>query len=276
MKSAIILFIFLVAGCGDNSLSSNKSSDFEDLIEVPTTMQRAAKTIDEQEQGDVQQIEKKRIKRAGLTYQVDQVNDERQLINELLKKSEAYIASESENKSYDRINYSLTIKVPPQYFDQLIDELAANKSVENKWINTDDVTDRYYDLQSRIENKKQLEIRYQTILNQANNVRDILEVERNLNQVRGEIESLQGQFKLLNHQISYSTIDLNFYEVVPYELNQNPRPGLGTRMINSITSGWQMFVTFFVYLLALWPFAILGVLIIFLIRKLSVRRKSKN
>ena len=120
-------------------------------------------------------------------------------------------------------------------------------------MNTDDVTERYYDLQSRITNKKKLEERYQEILKKANSVRDILEVERNLNQVRTEIESLQGQFKLLSHRVNFSTVDVSFYELVPYELDQEPRPGFGTRLLNSISAGWQGFLTFMVYVLALWP-----------------------
>ena len=204
---------------------------------------------------------------------MESTKDEYKRITGMLEKYEAYIGSENENKGYDRINYNINIKVPPQHFDALIGEVTKSKKPDNRWVNSDDVTERYYDLQSRIDNKKKLEVRYQEILKQANKISDILEVERNLNQVRSEIESLQGQFKLLNHQVNYSTLDISFYELVPYELDQEQRPGFGTRLINSISAGWQGFLTFLVYVLALWPFGLIAVGVVWMVKKVRARKK---
>ncbi|MEO1253269.1 MAG: DUF4349 domain-containing protein [Bacteroidota bacterium] len=223
-----------------------------------------------------QEIEKKIIKTGGLSYAVENTRDEYGRLSDLIKQYDAYIASENESKGYDRINYNISIKVPPQNFDALIADITKEKKLENRWVNSDDVTDRYYDLQSRIANKKKLELRYQEILTKAVTVRDILEVERNLNQVRGEIESLQGQFKLLSHKVAYSMLDLSFYELIPYELNQEPRPGFGTRILNSISAGWQGFLTFLVYVLALWPFGLVAIGVVWMVKKIRAKRKKDD
>ncbi|MEQ9466785.1 MAG: DUF4349 domain-containing protein [Ekhidna sp.] len=277
MKTLSLLFIFLMAACGGNGGPGSTIAD----MEVPMTMQPAAEEADaaayrkvsntEQDQAE---LEKKVIKTGGLSYRVESTKEEYQRINKLLDQHDAYISSENENKGYDRINYNVSIKVPPQNFDVLIKEVTDGKKLDNRWVNTDDVTSRYYDLQSRIENKKKLEERYQEILKQANKIGDILEVERNLNQVRSEIESLQGQFKLLSHQINYSTLDISFYELVPYELDQEQRPGFGTRVLNAMSAGWQGFQTFLVYLLALWPFGLVALGVVWLVKKVRVRKKS--
>lgn len=266
-----------MAACGGNGSSNSTMAD----MEAPMTMQPSVEEADaasyrkvsnaEQDQSEIQ---KKVIKTGGLSYRVESTKEEYNRLNGLLKKYEAYISSENENKGYDRVNYNVSIKVPPQNFDPLIADITKDKKLDNRWVNTDDVTSRYYDLQSRIENKQKLEERYQEILKQATKISDILEVERNLNQVRSEIESLQGQFKLLNHQINYSTLDISFYELVPYELDQEQRPGFGTRLLNAMSAGWQGFQTFIVYLLALWPFGLLALGVVWVVRKVRARKKS--
>lgn len=264
-----------MAACGGNGSSDSIMADMEaaPMMEaVDESASSSYRKVSNTEQ-DQSEIQKKVIKTGGLSYRVESTKEEYNRLNDLLEKYEAYISSENENKGYDRVNYNVSIKVPPQNFDPMIADITKDKKLDNRWVNTDDVTERYYDLQSRIDNKKKLEERYLEILKQANKISDILEVERNLNQVRSEIESLQGQFKLLNHQISFSTIDVSFYQLIPYELDQEQRPGFGTRLVNSITSGWQGFLTFLVYTLALWPFGLLAVGVVWVVRKVRARKK---
>ena len=278
MKTLTILIVLLMAACGGNGGSSSTMADMEaaPMMEMSESDAGASsvRKVSNQTQQD-SEIERKVIKTGGLSYRVESTKEEYQRISKLLDQYDAYISSENENKGYDRINYNVSIKVPPQNFDVLIKEVTDGRKLDNRWVNTDDVTSRYYDLQSRIENKKKLEERYQEILKKADKISDILEVERNLNQVRSEIESLQGQFKLLNHQINYSTLDISFYELVPYELDQEQRPGFGTRLLNAMSAGWQGFQTFLVYLMALWPFGLLALGVVWVVRKVRARKKSE-
>ncbi|WP_436514575.1 DUF4349 domain-containing protein [Ekhidna sp. To15] len=279
MKVLTILIVFLMGACGGGSPdSSTESYEAAPMLEEMDVAESSIRKVSDAPitQQPKQDFQKKVIKTGGLSYSVESTKEEYTRINALLEKYDAYISSENENKGYDRINYNISIKVPPQNFDPLISDLTQDKRLDNRWVNTDDVTERYYDLQSRIANKKKLEERYQEILKKANNVRDILEVERNLNQVRSEIESLQGQFKLLSHRINFSTVDISFYELIPYELDQEQRPGLGTRLLNSISAGWQGFLTFTVYLLALWPFGLLAVGVVWVVRKIRAKRKQQK
>lgn len=278
MKTLTILIVFLAAACGGGS-SDSSSANYEPAPMIAEDAVAESSFTQKVSNAPLQQdpeFQKKVIKTGGLSYKVESTKEEYVRINSLLEKYEAYISSENENKGYDRINYNVSIKVPPLHFDPLINELTKDKKVDNRWVSTDDVTERYYDLQSRIANKKKLEERYQEILKKADNIRDILEVEKNLNQVRSEIESLQGQFKLLSHRINFSTIDVSFYELVPYELNQEPRPGFGTRLINSITAGWQGFLTFLVYLLALWPFGLVALGVVWLVRRIRSKKSDSQ
>lgn len=274
MKTLTILIIFLMTACGGGSSADSYEAApmLEEMDVAESSFRKLSAPVTQQPNQDDQ---KKVIKTGGLSYSVESTKEEYSRIGKLLEKYDAYISSENESKGYDRINYNISIKVPPQNFDPLIADLTQDKRLDNRWVNTDDVTERYYDLQSRISNKEKLEVRYQEILKKADNVRDILEVERNLNQVRSEIESLQGQFKLLSHRINFSTVDVSFYELIPYELDQEQRPGFGTRLLNSISAGWQGFLTFMVYLLALWPFGLLAIGVVWAVKKIR-KRKNQN
>ncbi|MEO9869778.1 DUF4349 domain-containing protein [Ekhidna sp.] len=282
MKTLTLLITFLMAACGGGTSGSDLAvAEYEPAPMVEeladsnisgSSMRKASSPSQQQQEA----IEKKVIKTGGISYGVESTKEEYSRLSNFLKKYDAYIGSENESKGYDRINYNINIKVPPQHFDALIADITKDKKVENRWVNTDDVTERYYDLQSRIENKKKLEERYQEILKKADNVRDILEVERNLNQVRVEIESLQGQFKLLSHKISYSNLDVSFYELLPYELDGEQRPGFAKRLLNSLSAGWQGFLTFMIYLLALWPFGILAFIIIKVVQRIRAKKKSNS
>ena len=141
--------------------------------------------------------------------------------------------------------------------------------MDNRYSNIEDVTERYYDLKARINNKKVLEKRYLEILTQASEIKDILEIEKNLNDVRTEIENFQGQFNYLSKQVTLSTINLSFYEVLPYVYDSSNRKGFGARILGAVDKGWQNFLSFLVGLTSLWPFAILIPLGIYFFRKLK-------
>lgn len=284
MKAISFLSILLlVFSCGNNhSSDAEYMADMaapmeevvleeiamEDNFKVSQTSQRLANKSEE--------IQKKVVKTANLSYKVGNSNEEYDRLKRLLPKHDAYVSSENENKGYDRINYSMTIKVVPLQFDSLVDAITSGQTLDSKWINSDDVTARYYDLQSRIENKQKLEERYQEILKKAESVKDMLEVERNLNMVRGEIEALQGQFKLLNHQVNFSTIDLTFYELLPYEYDGQQRPGFGKRIANAFSGGWNGFLSFLVFTVRLWPFVFLTIGIVVLIKRVRQGRKKSD
>jgi len=274
MKTITILIIFLMTACGGGSENENRNS--ESLFEMAPEMEVADAAAPMRKVGvqEQEEYEKKVIKTAGLSYQVANTREEYRRLKSLTEKYNAYISNENESKSSDRINYSVSIKVPPQHFDALISDIVEDRRLDSRWVSAEDVTDRYYDLKSRIENKKKLEERYQEILKQATKISDILEVERNLNQVRTEIESLQGQLKRLNHRIDYSSIEVSFYEMIPYELAKEPRPGFGTRMRNALTAGWQAFQTFLVFILALWPFALVTLAVLWVVKKVREKKKS--
>jgi hypothetical protein len=214
---------------------------------------------------------KKNIKTGGITFKSEDIDEDYQKVVALLPGYDAYVENENQTKSDQRINYELTIRVPSQQYDSLYNGLTNLAGrVEHKYTNVQDVTERYYDLQTRIKNKQALEKRYLDLLTRASELKDMLEIEKQLNEVRTEIENLQGQFNYLSQQVSLSTLQLSFYEVLPYSYDDTQRPGFGNRVLSALSNGWQGMQLFVLGLITIWPLYVLiafGIVLFLVIRK---------
>jgi len=247
--------------------------EFEDVMEFSSTRQPApsSKTTEKEE------VNKKVIKTGGIDFQSENISEDYNKIRNLLPEFKAYIENENQSKSAQRINYNLTIRVPSTIYDTLYSSISSLAfRLDNRYSNIEDVTERYYDLKTRIKNKKALEERYIQLLEKTSSIKDILEIEKNLNEVRTEVERLQGQFNYLSKQVNFSTINLSFYEILPYVYDSSQRKGFGARILSAMDNGWQGFLSFLVGLTTLWPFVILTVIVIYLLRKMRRKWKKKS
>ena len=264
----ILMVGFILVSCKDNEAKYNIDSSGD--VHVPVT---AMATADEMVSGrnsklaftsQSQSVEKKVIQNGNLRIKVDDLSAFLESLRPVLSKFEAYTTNESQN-TYDRVSESnLTIRVPEKNFGDLFGELKGlGKSIESQSLNQRDVTEEFIDLETRLKNKKALEQRYRQLLNQAKNVNDILNIERQLNNVRSEIESQEGRLKYLNSQVSFSTIQLTAFVNKPYVYEPEETDGFFQRFLKSLSEGWQFLVDSVLWIFGTWPIWIVLVAIIF-------------
>jgi hypothetical protein len=226
---------------------------------------------------DIQQM---LIRKASLRFEVKKYDDSRKKILDIIKASNAYVANESESRNEYQISNSMIIRVPQSNFDNLIDSIIYQcKNLDDRSINVSDVTEEYVDTDSRLKAKREIESRYLEILKKAQNVKEILEVEQNLGGIREEIESAEGRLKYLSHQVSFSTIELMFYQKTNVILNS--RIGFISRIYSSFISGWNGLIEFIIGLISIWPFlavltGITGITIRLIKRHRAVRKNTKS
>ncbi len=139
-------------------------------------------------------------------------------INVLLKE---YGAFEAGRESYAVIpgrellepsevsSLSLTLKVPADRFEPFLEAVKQVGSYVQEQTDATDVTLQYVDLEARLASNKKVEARLQAHLKSAANVKEIVEVEKELGRVREQIESLTAQFRVLQDQVSYSTLSVD-------------------------------------------------------------------
>ena len=271
----LIIAILSLHGCnrpeGEMIMEVADEETFEELLSIPISEQPPPPPSIT---SGTEQISKKTIKTGGINFQSQDIVEDYQTIRELLPRYDAYIEHENQSRTKERISYQLTIRVPSTVYDSLFVTFSTiGHRLEHKYSSIKDVTENYYDLSTRIKNDKLLEKRYLKILESATEIKDILEIENKLNQIRTDIENLQGQFNYLGKQVSLSTISLSFYEELPYVYDASQRGGFLAKIFSAINNGWQGFLNFVIGMIAFWPFLILLIVLGYFIKKF---RSQKN
>jgi hypothetical protein len=161
----------------------------------------------------------------------------------------------NETRIDNSLQNSLSIRVPSNNLDNLINELAKQALyLDYKNISSEDVSTEFVDVSARLKAKQAVEQRYLDLLKQAKTIKDILEIENELRQIREEIESGQARINYINSQVAYNTVSLEIYENRTTISDSN---GFWVRILNSVKNGWEILLSIIVGLLNLWPFLLI-------------------
>ena len=220
-------------------------------------------------------IESKIIKSGNLRYQSDDLDKTYTQIYAAVKKYKASIKNDSQYNDEDGLSRNLNIRIPNENFDAFISEVSKGVNYfDRKEISSEDVTEEYIDIASRIKTKKVLEERYYELLKKANKVSEMLEIEKQLSEIREEIEAKEGRLNYLQNKVSMSTLDISFYK--PVARGQKATVSYGGRIGNAIITGFNGISNFFITILGIWPVIVTLVVLFVLIRKRFKRKNNKD
>ena len=175
------------------------SYGFEEVEETGRAMPESAELP--QEAG----YERKLIRTGNVSLEVQSVSSAEDEITAWAKSLGGYVT----NANTWQNGAGFTVRIPSERFDEAMTQVGNFGRITNRSVSSDDVSDSYYDLQSRLETKYILRDKLSSYLSQAKDIKDLLEIERQLNSVIEEIESTERRFKRLSGQIDYSTIYIN-------------------------------------------------------------------
>ncbi|MFH6997844.1 DUF4349 domain-containing protein [Flavobacterium sp. FlaQc-57] len=218
------------------------------------------------------EIPQKIIKEASIRFETDNLEDTFNRIQTAIAANKATIQNDSEGKDYDNIYRNLTVRVPSQNFDAFINAISKGVSYfERKDISSQNVTEEYIDLTSRLKTKRKLEERYLQILQKATKINEILEIEKQISAIREEIEAKEGQLKYLENRVSESTVTIEFYKTIAQK--EGVKTSYGSKIWSAIESGFYSLSGFLLWILSVWPFIILFCVLAYFIRKRFKRKK---
>lgn len=253
----ILLFGFVLLSCGKSHKMESMAS--MDMSPAPSGLLAFDKRevneseVDGSSSSDQKlNVERKLIRNGSMNFKVKDIKKSKAEIEQISKSLNGYISNENQNNYETQQTYTQKIRVPAEKFDELILKLEGiAEKIDNKSIDTEDVTEEFIDVESRLKTKRELEERYKAILAKASRVEDLLSIEREMNNVRSEIESMQGRLNYLKNQVSFSTLNITYYESTPSKF------GFGSRLAESVSEGWSNLLYFLIDLVSLWPFIIL-------------------
>jgi hypothetical protein len=229
------------------------------------------------DQNGTQEVTKKKIIKDGrLGMRVSDLVNTKTRIDTLIDHYGGYYANEKLTNSDWEIAYHLKIRIPSAHFMRFISDTEMGEGeILYKEIDARDITDQFIDLETRLDNKRNYQKRYNDLLLKANSIKEILEIEEKIRALEEEIESTTGQLLYLSDLVDYSTLELTISQQRSFKYNPAKRDKFSEKVKQSFSKGWFGLVDFFLFVINIWPFWIILTLIIYAWKKykMKVRRK---
>lgn len=217
-------------------------------------------------------IQQKIIKEGTLSFESDSIEKADRHIRNVVKNYQGYISNEWTNNYTYRDEINITLRVPANQFEKVIEEISMGVGpYASKNITATDVTEEFIDLNARITTKKETEQRYRELLQKANKVSEILEIEDHITTLRADIESLEGRLRYLTDRVGLSTLTVTLFRSKIYNAQNNRN-----QFADGLENGWEGLIQFFVILTNAWPILLFGILLYWIINRMIKRRKTKK
>jgi hypothetical protein len=143
---------------------------------------------------------------------------------------------------------TIDVEVPADRLDGTLDTLARLGAVQTRAIDAEDLDASIVDQEARLRNLRRAEVDLRALMDKGGKVDDILNVQQNLSEVRGQIEQLDAQHRHDLHRVATSTIQITLTEDRP---NATPaKPGPTARIDGAWHSGLDALADTVVSLLA--------------------------
>lgn len=183
--------------------------------------------------------------------------------------------------SKDFRSAELIIRVPVKQFGDFLSVMRSAATVTYEYQNAEDVSDSYYDTETRLATARTKLERLQKLLSEATDMENIILLEEAISDTEYEIDSLQGTLKHLDSRIDYSTVTISLAEVVVVDDTEKPVT-YGERLAASFNRGIRSFVSgmgeIFLWLAESWPVLVVLFIIFILpaIILIAVTRKRRK
>lgn len=234
MKNIIYSFIIIILiSCarantdsyGTIQTTADNSFEEESVSERKTESFNNYNSKNEIEENNIK--ERKLIISVDLSVNSKDIEKSYKSIEEKVKEYKGYF----ENIDSYKYRYFIALRIPKDNLYNFLEFIENNQNVQNKNINTEDVTENYYDIENRIKNREALLDKFRSYLKEAKNIEEILSVEDRINNLTYEIERMKGNFENLTSLIEYSKVNItiknpeamrrnvNFYDKFLYTIN---------------------------------------------------------
>ena len=288
----ILIFSIIMVGC--TSKTSENLSSASQALEMAQSDSSVSTEMYDMDSGATEESsvngekllepERKIIKSSQLSLETAKFNDVINSLEDMVKSYGGYIASssidaEGLNNNYQCLRFaSYKINVPSDKLDDFLDESSKLATVRNKSTSAEDITAQYYDNESRLKSLQIQEERYLEILKTATEVKDIIEIENALTDVRYEIENLTTCLNKISNLVDMATVNINIQEVSQETVAQSVPKTLGEKIsssfVNSLKKIKEFSINTVIFIIAAVPYLI--IISILLVLSLGIYKAIKN
>ncbi len=210
------------------------------------------------------------------------------LIDKLTEEIEAiggYIESADitgrPTKSTKTRTAELTIRIPADQDSSFLHFVSEHSIITRQYVQTKDITLAYVDTESRLSVLKAEKESLEALLEKATSVEDIIALTDRLTNVIQEMESYESQLRTYDNLVDYCTVSV-FIDEVEFTTDVQPTTvwqKIGSNLKKNFANVWNGIKGLFVFAISILPyvlpFAIIGGIILIIIRLRIKRRHQK-
>lgn len=222
----------------------------------------------------------------NLSAETENLDQALEQLSAKIQEMNGYVESQNITGSSPTTNRSryayLTIRVPAEQLDSFVEDVSGMTNVVSSSRYVEDITLSYTDTEGRLNALKAEETRLLELMEKAETMSDLLDIEERLTEVRYQLENYTSTLRLYDNQVDYATVELRVTEVEKYTPAEQQSfwtkitDGLGDSIVNL----GQSIVDFISWLIIDLPYiiviALLAWLIIALTRRSVKKRKAKK
>jgi hypothetical protein len=229
LLSALFLAVFFLAnsGCGKRAVHESGGVDQKTDRGGAAAQDDKAPVPRQKEQVEAGHWPRRIIYTATIRLMVEDFARAQATLLKQVEEHRGYVAASevTGNPGSPRAGH-WKVRIPAERFAAFRDAIAGVGELERLQIDSQDVTDEYFDLETRIKNKQVEETRLLKHLEKSTGtLQDILTVEKELSRVRGEIEQHQGRLLMLKNLTALTTVTVFIRERGVYQPPESPAFG---------------------------------------------------
>lgn len=173
------------------------------------------------------------------------------------------------------------VRIPADQFQPFLDRVGTLCHVTYQEQTSENVSEAYYDAESRLATQRTKLERLQNLLAQAENMEDIITIESAISETEYEIERLSGTVRHYDALVDYATVTLELNEVYRLSGTEDAPKSFGEKLSNAFTDGLaatgQALEDFAVWLAYSWLDILIFAAVVFAAVKLITRlRRGKK
>lgn len=162
-----------------------------------------------------------------------------------------------------------TVRIPSDKLDAFLNYADEEGSITRKNITSEDVSLEYVDVEAHLNAPEAERDHLKTLLDDAENVSEIIEIEDRLTSVQAQLDSYTSQKRTLENRVSYSTVKITACE--SRNVEHPIRAAFDVNFKQAMIDGMENAVTTLVDIIASIPVIIIvtsfGILFLWILRK---------
>lgn len=257
-----IIAVLLVGFAVQSTSTSLMSAGGDEALDMDRTQDlTAGHTYDSGAEGDFGDTRDSRsdyeATSVNIRLEIDEVSNSLESLEDLTSEYAGSIERSSIYRGENSDSGRITVKIPKNNHTMFLSDMENFGAVESKSTNTENLEERYTELNLELKNKKQELQKLEELINQSEDVESLIKIQERMSELRSRIQFLENRVSDLDQRIDYVRIDISLDEPEPFTSELDIRE-VFVDSYEALISSVKTIIVGFGYLL---PFAVIWVIL---------------